>query len=205
MEQTTERSAEKKNGVRFGAAEDETILTRYWDRAADAVALTAEKYGAFCRSIARRLLTDERDVEECLSDVYMRAWNAIPPERPDCLGAWLARVTRNAALDRSKYNGAACRSSALAAAFEELEPWIAAVGADPQTRLEDGELRRVLNRFLRAQSPEARRYFLRRYWYGESVREIAEACGVREGKVKTSLFRTRLRLRAELEKEGIKL
>ena len=114
-------------------------------------------------------------------------------------------MTRNIALDRSKYNAAACRSSALAQAFEELEPWLTAAGTDPQTALDAEELRRILNGFLRAQSSEARRFFLRRYWYGESVREIAQACGVGEAKVKTSLFRTRERLRTELEREGIKL
>ena len=204
MEQKTERMGGQRQYVRLGHVEDSTILALYWDRVEDAVTFTKEKYGALCRSIARRLLSDERDVEECENDVYIRAWNSIPPERPTCLSAWLARVTRNAALDRSKYNAAACRSSALAQAFEELEPWLPTAAGDPQTALDAEEFRRMLNTFLRAQSPEARRFFLRRYWYGETVREIAQACGVKEVKVKTSLFRTRERLRTELERGGIK-
>ena len=205
MEHKTEQMGGQRQRGRLGHVKDSTILALYWDRVEDAVIFTKEKYGALCRSIARRLLNDERDVDECESDVYIRAWNSIPPERPSCLSAWLARVTRNAALDRSKYNAAACRNSALAQAFEELEPWLSTVEGDPQTALDTEEFRKMLNRFLRAQSPEARRFFLRRYWYGETVREIAQACGVKEEKVKTSLFRTRERLRTELEREGIKL
>lgn len=205
MEQKTERMGGMRRHTGLEHMEDSTILALYRDRVEDAVVFTKEKYGALCRSIARRLLNDERDVDECESDVYIRAWNSIPPERPACLSAWLARVTRNAALDRSKYNAAACRNSALTEAFEELEPWLITAEGDPQGGLDAKELRRVLNGFLRAQSPEARRFFLRRYWYGESVRRIAQACGVKEAKVKTSLFRTRERLRKELEREGVKL
>ena len=205
MEQKTERMGGQRQHVRLGHVEDDAILALYWDRVEDAVTFTKEKYGALCRSIARRLLNDERDVDECESDVYVQAWNSIPPERPVCLSAWLARVTRNAALDRSKYNAAACRSSALAQAFEELEPWLPTAVGDPQTALDAEEFRQMLNTFLRTQSPEARRFFLRRYWYGETVREIALLCGVKEAKVKTSLFRTRERLRKELEREGLKL
>ena len=205
MKQKTEHIGGIRQRAHLGHMEDSTILALYWDRMEDAVILTKEKYGVLCRSIARKLLTDERDVDECENDVYVRAWNAIPPERPVCLSAWLARVARNAALDRSKYNGAACRNSALAEAFEELEPWLIAAEGDPQKALDEKEFRQMLNDFLRAQPPEARRFFLRRYWYGESVQEIAQAYGVKESKVKTSLFRTRERLRKELEREELKL
>ena len=205
MEHKTEQMGGQRQRGRLGHVKDSTILALYWDRVEDAVTFTKEKYGALCRSIARRLLNDERDVDECESDVYIRAWNSIPPERPSCLSAWLARVARNAALDRIRYNAAACRSSALTEAFEELEPWLVTAEGDPQRVLDVKELRRVLNGFLRTQSPEVRQFFLRRYWYGESVQEIAQAYGVKESKVKTSLFRTRERLRKELEREELKL
>lgn len=205
MKQKTEHIGGIRQRAHLGHMEDSTILALYWDRVGEAVTFTKEKYGALCRSIARRLLTDERDVDECESDVYIRAWNSIPPERPSCLSAWLARVARNAALDRIRYNAAACRSSALTEAFEELEPWLVAVEGDPQKALDEKEFRHMLNGFLRTQSPEVRQFFLRRYWYGESVQEIAQAYGVKESKVKTSLFRTRERLRKELEREELKL
>ena len=185
--------------------QDEAILDLFFRRMDDAIALTRTKYGALCRSVALRILADSRDAEECENDTYLRAWNAIPPDRPRALGAYLARITRNLALDRRDYNNAAARSSALTQAFEEFEPWLPARLGDPEAASENLAFRRVLNDFLRRQSAEARAIFLRRYWYGESVREIAEALGVGESKVKTSLFRTRERLRTELIKERIEL
>ncbi|MBE6954632.1 MAG: sigma-70 family RNA polymerase sigma factor [Ruminococcaceae bacterium] len=184
---------------------DETILNLFFRRIDDAISLTKTKYGALCRSVAFRILADSRDAEECENDTYLRAWNAIPPERPRALGAYLARITRNLALDRLDYNTAAARSSALTQAFEEFEPWLPARLGDPEAASENLAFRRVLNDFLRRQSAEARTIFLRRYWYGESIREIAEALGVSESKVKTSLFRTRERLLTELIKERIEL
>lgn len=184
---------------------DQQIVQLFFQRSESAIACTQQKYGALCRSVAQRLLADPRDTEECVSDAYLRLWNAIPPERPRSLRAYLARVTRNLALDRYNYNTAAQRSTALTDAFEELEPWLPAECGDPEGAADAGELRRVLNGFLRRQSPEARTFFLRRYWYGESIREIAGECRVSEAKVKASLFRTRERLRNELEKERIAL
>ena len=102
MKQKTEWMGGQKQYVRLGYVEDSTILALYWDRSEDAVTYTKEKYGALCRSIARRVLSDARDVDECESDVYIRVWNSIPPERPTCLRARLARVTRNTALDRKR-------------------------------------------------------------------------------------------------------
>ena len=201
MDHKSTQTDGQRKYVRRGHTDDSTILALYRDRVQDAVALTKEKYGALCRSVMGRLLSDERDIDECESDVYMKAWNSIPPEHPDCLSAWLSRVSRNIALDRIRYNTAACRGSALVEAFEELEPWLTSKEHDPQTALDEKELQQMLNSFLRAQPQEARRFFLRRYWYGESVRDIAKDCGVKESKVKTSLFRTRERLRTELERE----
>ena len=149
-----------------------------------------------------RILPDERDAEECLSDVWIRTWNSIPPEKPRVLGAFLARIARNLALDKLSYNGAGKRASALTEAFEELEPCL--VGADDtQKSVEASEFSIWLQDFLRAQTRENRVFFVRRYWYGESVSEIAAACGCSAEKVKSSLFRTRNRLREAMLKEDI--
>ena len=185
--------------------EDTQIIALYLSRQAAAIGETAKKYGGYINRIAYNILRCREDTEEIAADTYLAAWNAIPPERPRSLRAYLARITRNLALDRYNYNTAARRSTALTDAFEELEPWIVAGQGDPDTELDASELRRVLNGFLRRQSAEARMFFLRRYWYGESIREIAEECCVSEAKVKTSLFRTRERLRTELEQERIRL
>ena len=186
-----------------GLPDDERIISLFFQRAEEALSCTQVKYGALCRSVARRILPDQRDAEECVSDVYLRVWNSIPPDHPRSLRAYLSRITRNAALDRYSYNTAGLRCTALTEAFEELEPWLPASAEGPDAIADRQVFRQVLNDFLRAQPREARTFFLRRYWYGESIREIAENCHVSESKVKTSLFRTRERLREALERERI--
>ena len=183
--------------------EDEQIVRLFFARAETAIQEIQQKYGALCLSVARRVLPDARDAEECVSDACLRAWNAIPPEHPSCLSAYLARITRNLALDKRSYNLAGKRSTELERAFEELEPWLPAADNGAEEALSGAEFRRVLNDFLRSLQPNARSFFLRRYWYGESIREIARALGCSEGTVKSSLFRTRSALRQALDKEGI--
>lgn len=183
--------------------EDEQIITLFFQRSPDALPETRRKYGALCQSVARKILPDQRDVEECVSDMLMRLWNAIPPERPRCLSAYIARITRNLSLDRYSYNMAEQRSTALTQAFEELEPWLPASTSDPEHAFDEKHFHTVMNDFLRTLPKEPRAFFLRRYWYGDSIREIADAFRVSEAKVKTSLFRTRQCLRETLYKEGI--
>ena len=183
--------------------EDEQIITLFFQRSPDALPETRRKYGALCQSVARKILPDQRDVEECVSDMLMRLWNAIPPERPRCLSAYIARITRNLSLDRYSYNMAEQRSTALTQAFEELEPWLPASTSDPEHAFDEKHFHTVMNDFLRTLPKEPRAFFLRRYWYGDSIREIADAFRVSEAKVKTSLFRTRQCLRETLYKEGL--
>lgn len=183
---------------------DDEIVQLYFERSEDGIAQSQQQYGKLCRSVIRHILPDERDAEECLSDVLVRVWNSIPPERPHALGAFLARIARNLALDRYTFNNAEKRASALTEAFEELEPCLA--GADDAQRgAEAAEFNAWINAFLRAQTRKNRVFFVRRYWYGESVGEIARACGCSEEKVKSSLFRTRNRLREAMQKEEITL
>lgn len=183
---------------------DSEIVQLFFARSEEGIAQSEQKYGAFCRGIIRRILPDERDAEECLNDVWSRAWNAIPPEKPRVLRAFLARIARNLALDRYTYNCAEKRASALTEAFDELEPCL--VGADDAQRAaEETEFRAWIKAFLNAQTKENRVFFVRRYWYGESVGEIARATGASEEKIKSSLFRTRNRLREAMQKEEIAL
>lgn len=182
--------------------EDTLIIDLFFRRSEQAIKQVKEKYSGLCLSIARRILPDERDAEECLGDVLLKVWNAIPPERPDSLTAYLSRITRNSALDRYSYNHAEKRSTALTDAFEELEGSLAS-SFDLERSTEAREFKRFINDFLEKQSKQNRIYFVRRYWYGESILEIATAFQVSEEKVKSSLFRTRNRLKTALEKEGI--
>ena len=183
--------------------DDERIIQLFFSRSEKAVEQTQRKYGALCRSVMRRILADPRDIDECLSDLYLRIWNTIPPEHPRSLQAFVARIARNLALDRYAYNTAAQRNSALTDAFEELEPWLPDPEGDPGYTVDAQSFRTALNKFLRRQTVEARTFFLRRYWYGETIREISKECGVSEAKVKSSLFRTRERLRTMLDEERI--
>lgn len=184
--------------------EDQQIVALFQGRSEYAIPALQEKFGALCRSVITHILPDQRDVEECVSDAYLRIWNSIPPDYPGNLAGYLSRIARNIALDRYDYNSAGMRSSALTCAYEELEACLPA-SDDPGRHIERLEFTEFLNRFLRAQTKEARIFFIRRYWYGESIREISAACRCSEEKVKTSLFRTRNKLRAAMEKEGYHL
>ena len=182
--------------------EDAQIIDGFFRRDPEAITAVQEKYEKRCLAAAGHILPDRRDAEECVSDVWLRLWNAIPPERPRSLAAYITTVTRRAALDKCDYNRAAQRRSDLTVAFEELEGCLPAEDA-AAAFLQRQEFARVLNNFLRQLTRQSRTYFIRRYWYGESIREIAEACGAGEEKIKSSLFRTRQRLRQCLEKEGM--
>ena len=184
--------------------EDQKIIALLFERSEQGMTELIAKYGKLLRRIAWNILGNALDAEECANDTYLSVWNAIPPEQPTSLGAYLARITRNLALDRYDYQHAEKRSSDLTCAFEELEAVLptAERAEDAADRL---TLQQVLNDFLRAQTREARTYFIRRYWYGESISEIAAACRAGEGAVRVSLFRTRNRLRKALEKGGIAL
>lgn len=179
---------------------DIQIIELFFQRAEEAIVHLAEKYGAMCQTIARRILWDERDSEECVNDTWIQTWDAIPPQRPAYLGGFVGRITRNLALNRLAYNRAQKRDSTLEETFLELSDSL----PDPGDRVTDEvTFRDFLNRVLRQQSEEHRRYFLRRYWYGMSIPEIAQECGVGEKKVKSALFRTRGKLRQAMEEEGI--
>lgn len=184
--------------------EDKHIIDLLFQRSEQAITTTKEKYSVLCLSIVRKILPDERDVEECLGDILLKVWNAIPPEHPDSLPAYLSRVSRNTALDRYSYNHAEKRSTALTDAFEELEAGLAS-SFDVEHLAQTRDFHRFLNQFLEKQSSQNRIFFVRRYWYGDSISEIATAFHVSEEKVKSSLFRTRNHLKLALEKEGVVL
>lgn len=181
--------------------EDREILALFQQRDQGAIPALEERYGARLRALAARLLGSPQDAEECVSDTYLAAWNAIPPEEPAYLFAYLAAICRNKALTHLERERAARRRGEVVALTEELESCI------PDRRREQEadsrELGEALSRFLAGLGEEPRRFFLRRYWYAESVREVAKICGVSESKVKMSLHRTRKKLRAFLQEEGL--
>ena len=153
--------------------EDSQIIGLLFERSEQAIRAIQEKYGGLCRSVVSKILPDFRDVDECISDTYLRVWRSIPPQRPDRLDSYLARVARNAALDRHDYNRANLRNSSLTIAYEELE----FVLPSHDGGVDAVAFRTFLNQFLRSQKKDARVMFLRRYWYGDSIQQIAAAFG----------------------------
>ena len=184
--------------------EDGQIIELYWQRDQRAIQETGVKYGGFLTSIARNILRSRADAEECVNDTYLHTWNAIPPARPSAFRAWLGRIARNLSLDRWKRDRAVRRGGGAEMLLGELADCVPATHGAEQT-LEDREIAALISAFLREQTAENRIIFLRRYWYGEDIGEIAGALGCGQGKVKSSLFRTRKALRAYLEREGVVL
>ena len=183
--------------------EDSQIVDLYWQRCTDAITESNAKYGGYCHTIALRILGNHLDAEECVNDTWVGAWNAMPVHRPACLSAFLGKITRRAACNRLETLRAEKRGGGeLPLVLEELADCVPAA-ADPSRAVEDAELARAVNRFLRRLPERACNVFLRRYWYAEALVDIAARYGMSEGAVKASLFRTRQKLRNHLEKEGL--
>lgn len=183
--------------------EDREILDLYFRRDEDAIVCTREKYGGYCHRIALNILSLREDAEESVSDTWLRAWNTIPPARPDPMRAFLGRITRNLALSRWRKSRAQKRGgSEVELCFDELSDCLPG-GAEPERIIEAKALADAVNAFLSTLKPRERSVFLARYWFFASVREIAERTGKSESAVKSSLFRTRQKLYDHLRKEGL--
>lgn len=182
--------------------DSEKLVNLFWDRSPEAIAQTQQAYGELCAKLAGRLLRRAEDVEECVNDTYLALWNGIPPARPAHFGAYVAKIVRNLAMKRLSYLTAEKRSAEAEVSFEELDVCLSGPG-DPQQILEGKELEEAVTAFLRQQDPESRKFFLRRYYFFDSVKEIAKRYAVRESKVKVKLFRTRNKLKEFLVKEGL--
>ena len=185
--------------------EDNVIIDLFWERSENAISAVAEKYGAYCHKIADNILGNYQDAEECVSDTYWQAWKNIPPDRPERLAAYLGRITRNLSLSRVKYYKAQKRGcDQLSVVFSELGDCIPAAN-DLEKETEERLLVETIQRFLRTLPAEKRKIFVRRYWYMESVKEIAKYYGMRQSKVTSLLFRIRKDLKEFLEQEGLYL
>ena len=181
--------------------DDGQIIELYWQRDQAALGETQMKYGALCRAVAKNILGREEDTEECVNDALFQTWSSIPPERPQRLGAWLARVTRNLALNRWNRDHAQKRCSGVTALLNELEECIPGP-VTVEKELEDKELAAVIDRWLRGRSKEDRTLFLRRYWYGAELQELAAEREISPNRLAQKMFRLRRSLKQTLEKEG---
>lgn len=182
--------------------EDNRILELYFARSESAISETAVKYGGYCYTIAYNILTNHEDAEESVSDTYLAAWNSIPPRKPSIFSAFLGKITRHLSIDRWRNQSAQKRGGGqFELALEELEECVAG-NQTVEGEYDRKELRRSLNRFLGTLSETERKVFLCRYWYMDSIAQVAEIYGFSESKVKSMLHRIRGRLHKQLEQEG---
>ena len=181
--------------------EDERIVELLFARSEEAVRALTEKYGARCRKLAGNILGNARDAEECVNDAYLGVWNSVPPKRPESLSAYLLGTVRNLSVARYHANRAKKRNSFYDAAIHELEECIPS-GNGVEDLVLAGELAGLLNRFLETLKREDRILFVRRYWYSDSVSELAKRLGMSSNGASVRLSRIRDRLRRFLRQEG---
>lgn len=185
--------------------EDEEIVKLYWERNQAAVAAASEKYGGYCLSIARNILGSEEDAEECVNDVYLSAWNAIPPHRPKALAAFLGKLTRNQCFNRYKYRQAQKRGGGGATAvLDELADCVSGTDSVEEV-LDKKELMDAINAYLGGLPEKKRNMFVCRYWYADSIASIAGRYKMTEGSAAMALSRLRSGLKAYLSERGYEL
>lgn len=183
--------------------DDNRIIELYWDRSEDAITETATKYGGYCYTIAYNILSNNEDSEESVNDTWLAAWNTMPPRRPKLLAAFLGKMTRYISLDRWKNRTALKRGGGeVPLVLDELEECISGEDSVEKEYLRK-EFAETLNRFLEKLSEVERKVFLCRYWYMDSIEDIADRFGFTESKVASMLHRTRGKLRKILEQEGL--
>lgn len=181
--------------------EDTHILDLYFARNEEAIRQTDAVYGRKLYRLADRILQDAMDSEEAVSDTYMKAWETIPPQRPDFFYAYLAKICRFFALGKLDWKMAAKRRAEVVSLTEEMALCIPDRRKEAEVTAQ--EIGRAMNAFLAELPQESRLIFLRRYWFCDTIAEIAERYGISESKVKMRLHRTRTKLANYLNKEGI--
>ncbi len=181
--------------------EDKKIVDLYWARDEEAITQTSVKYGGMMHATSKSIVGSHEDAEECVNDAYLAAWNSMPENRPTYLGGYMAKIIRNISLNRYDRNHAAKRHG-VQVVFEELEECLGDYET-PEDQYEAGCLREVLDRFLAGLSEEKRVIFLRRYFYTDSIADIADRMQMSEGKIKSILFRLRGQLAEVLKEAGV--
>ena len=187
--------------------DDKRIVTLYLERSETAISETEKKYGRYCLSIAKNILGNQEDAEECVNDTYLDVWSSIPPHKPTCLSTFLGKITRRRAIDRVRTQNRDKRGgNELTVALDELNECIPS-GQPAENQAEkqyfSDMLSRSINSFLGRLGKTERDIFICRYWYTESIRDISRSFGFSESKVKSMLMRTRQKLREHLEKEDL--
>jgi RNA polymerase sigma-70 factor (ECF subfamily) len=185
--------------------EDAKIVQLYWDRDERAIPATADKYGSYCAAIAKNILGNQEDAEECVNDTYWNAWNAMPPHKPSILSTFLGKITRNLSLNRYKRNTAHKRGKGEAAlVLDELLDVVSDKGS-VEEELSQKELVSAIDTFLAALPAKQRNLFVCRYWYFDSISALASRFGMTENNISVTLNRIRQKLHNYLLERGFEL
>ena len=182
--------------------EDCRIIELYWQKNADAISETYSKYEAYCFTIADHILNNAEDSEECVNDTWLHAWNAMPPQRPNVLRMFLAKITRNLSINRFNTRSAEKRGGGeIILVLDELADCLAG-GTDAEAVYEVKELEECIRRFVRGLPERDGNVFVRRYFFTEPVSAVAGRYGLTENNVAMILSRTRKKLKDKLANEG---
>ena len=183
--------------------DDLSIIELYFARDEQAIKETDAKYGKLCHSIAYNILNNHEDSEECVNDTYIGVWNTIPPTRPNNFMAFVCRITRNLSLKRIEAMARQKRSQATIVSLDELAEVL------PDESIADGisdeDIGKAISDFLRNEKEDVRNVFIRKYYFFDSIGDIATRYGFTESKVKNMLYHTRNKLKEYLIKEGVEI
>lgn len=185
--------------------DDNEIIRLYWDRDDQAIRATSKKYGRYCKAIARNILGNEEDAEECVNDTYWNAWNSMPEHWPEQLAAFLGKITRNLSFNRYKRERAGKRGGGgIALVLDELADCVSDVDS-VERAIDRQELAKAINSFVTGLPGKKRKLFVRRYWYADPVSDLADDYGMTRGAVSKALERMRKQLKAYLTERGFDL
>lgn len=185
--------------------EDQQIIKLFWNRDENAIAETSKKYGSYCYSIAKNILQNKEDSDECVNDTYLNAWNALPPHKPNVLSAFLGKITRNLAFDRYSFNHAEKRGGGEVSIVLDEIAEIVSDSNDIERAVDNNELAHAINEFLSELPTDKRKMFVLRYWYSEKVSTVAKQFGITENACSVQLNRIRQKLRKHLNDGGFDL
>lgn len=185
--------------------DDAKIVQLYWDRNEQAIPATANKYGNYCTSIAKNILGNHEDAEECVNDTYMNAWNSMPPHRPNILSTFLGKIVRNLSLNRYKHNTVDKRGGGQATVVLDEISNLVSGKDDVEQEIDRKELVKAIDSFLDRLPTDKRNIFVCRYWYFDSISDIANRFGMTENNVSVTLNRLRLKLHNYLLERGFEL
>lgn len=183
--------------------DDAMIIELYFGRDEKAIKETDKKYGRLCFTVAINILGNDEDSEECVNETYLCVWNKIPPTRPNNFMAFICKITRNLSLKRLNYNKAMKRTPESFVSFTDLEDVLPDNSIMPD--MENAEIGRLISEFLNKEKPNARAVFIRKYWFFDSISDIAVRYSYSESKVKNMLYHTRNKLRVYLKEEGVEI